>query len=157
VNKIGINGIIENAGLAMVSLTGVPAHLDAADQVFAALAQRGINTECIIQSLGSHGQSDITFCVARLDLEPTLALAETLCARLGAAAVQHVPRVAMVGIFGPDFRETPGVAATMFHALTVAGVAILAITTSISTVSCVMAADQLGDAVAAIEEAFELP
>jgi hypothetical protein len=36
-------------------------------------------------------------------------------------------------------------------------VAILAITTSISTVSCVIAADQLGAAVAAIEEAFELP
>ena len=155
--KISINGIIENAGLAMVSLTGVPAHLDAAAQVFAALAQRGINSECIIQSTDSQGQSDITFCVARLDLEPALTLAESLRARLGAAAVRHVPRVAMVGIFGPDFRETPGVAATMFHTLTAAGVAILAITTSISTVSCVVAADQLGNAVAAIEESFKLP
>jgi len=157
VGKIGINGIIESAGLSMVSLTGVPSHLDAAAQMFAALAQRGINSECIIQSPGGHGQNDITFCVARLDLEPTLALAETLRARLGAAAVQHVPRVAMVGIFGPDFRETPGVAATMFRTLTAAGVAILAISTSISTVSCVVAADQLGAAVVAIEGAFELP
>jgi aspartokinase len=157
VSKISINGIIENAGLSMVSLTGVPSHLDAAAQVFTALAQRSINTECIVQSLGDQGQSDITFCLARLDLQPTLALAETLRARLGAAAVRHVPRVAMVGIFGPDFRETPGVAATMFRTLTAAGVAILAITTSISTVSCVIAADQLGAAVAAIEEAFELP
>ncbi len=155
-SKISINGIIENAGLSMVSLTGVPSHLDAAAQVFTALAQRGINTECIIQSPGGHGQNDITFCLARLDLEPVLALAETLRARLG-AAVQHVPRVAMVGIFGPDFREMPGVAATMFRTLTAAGVAILAISTSISTVSCVVAADQLGAAVAAIEEAFELP
>jgi aspartate kinase len=157
VGKIGINGIIESAGLSMVSLTGVPSRLDAAAEVFVALAQQSINVECIVQSPGGDSRSDIAFCVARLDLKPALAVAEALRTRLGAVAVQHVPRVAMVGIFGPDFRETPGVAATMFHALTAAGVAILAISTSISTVSCVVAADHLGNAVAALEGAFELP
>jgi len=150
-------GLIESAGLAMVSLTSVPSRLDAAAEVFAALAQQGINAECIIQSPGASQQSEITFCIARLDLKPALAVAEALRARLGAVAVQHVPRVAMVGVFGPDFRERPGVAAAMFRALTAAGVAILAISTSISTVSCIVAADHLGDALAALEGAFELP
>jgi aspartokinase len=65
--------------------------------------------------------------------------------------------VAVLSIFGPDFRERPGIAGTMFSALGSRDVNILAISTSISTLSCVIDADRLGEAVSAMRETFDLP
>ena len=67
------------------------------------------------------------------------------------------PEVAIVSIFGPDFRERPGIAGTMFHALAERGVNILAVSTSISTVSCVIESDPLESALVALRETFDLP
>ncbi len=63
----------------------------------------------------------------------------------------------MISIFGPDFRERPGIAGTMFSALGAREINILAISTSISTVSCVIDIDRLGDAVDAMRETFDMP
>jgi len=65
--------------------------------------------------------------------------------------------VAIVSIFGPDFRERPGIAGRMFDALAGRQVNILAISTSISTVSCVVASAQLDLALRALRETFDLP
>ncbi len=62
-----------------------------------------------------------------------------------------------MSIFGPDFRERAGIAGTMFAALADVGINIQSISTSISTISVIIAADQLAPAIAAVEKAFELP
>jgi aspartokinase len=62
-----------------------------------------------------------------------------------------------VAIFGPDFRERPGIAGRMFRALAERKVNILAISTSISTVTCIVELSRLKDALAAITEYFDLP
>ena len=67
------------------------------------------------------------------------------------------PNVAIISIFGPDFRERPGIASTMFSALGAKQINILAISTSISTLSCVIDADCLDEAVVAMRETFDLP
>jgi aspartate kinase len=64
---------------------------------------------------------------------------------------------AIVSIFGPDFRERPGIAGTMFEALATQGINILAISTSISTVSCVIESDSLETALNALRKTFDLP
>jgi aspartate kinase len=67
------------------------------------------------------------------------------------------PEVAIVSIFGPDFRERPGIAGTMFDALAGQGINILAISTSISTVSCVIGSDDLEMALISLRQTFDLP
>ena len=67
------------------------------------------------------------------------------------------PEVAIVSIFGPDFRERPGIAGTMFDALAAEDVNIMAISTSISTVSCVIESKALETALDALRETFDLP
>jgi aspartokinase len=57
---------------------------------------------------------------------------------------------------GPEFREQPGVAGRMCAVLAAAGIDILAMSTSFSAVSCVVASDRLADAVTALKEAFDL-
>jgi aspartokinase len=67
------------------------------------------------------------------------------------------PEAAIVSIFGPDFRERPGIAGAMFKALADNGINILAISTSISTVSCVIASDDLENGLNALRATFDLP
>ena len=76
---------------------------------------------------------------------------------VGGERIIQRPNVAIISIFGPDFRERPGIASTMFSALGGKQINILAISTSISTLSCVIDADCLDEAVAAMRETFDLP
>jgi aspartate kinase len=76
---------------------------------------------------------------------------------VGAKEVVYDEEVGIVSIFGPHFGQRPGVAGVMFLALASAGVNILAISTSISTTSCLVDASDVDEAVQALEEAFELP
>jgi aspartokinase len=65
--------------------------------------------------------------------------------------------VAIVSIFGPDFRERPGIAGSMFDALAASGINIMAISTSISTVSCVIESDELEAGLNSLRDTFDLP
>jgi aspartate kinase len=74
-----------------------------------------------------------------------------------AGKVIAYPEAAIVSIFGPDFRERPGIAGTMFDALAASGINIMAISTSISTVSCVIDSDDLEAGLIALRQTFDLP
>ena len=76
---------------------------------------------------------------------------------MGVGEVIQRSDVALISVFGPDFRERPGIAGTMFSALGERGINILVISTSISTLSCVIDADCLEGAIEAVQETFELP
>jgi aspartokinase len=60
-------------------------------------------------------------------------------------------------VHGPHFRERPGLGALMFSTLAAAGIKLLAVSTSISTLSCVIEADRLEAAVQALHETFQIP
>jgi aspartokinase len=63
----------------------------------------------------------------------------------------------MVSVFGPHFGELPGVAGVMFSALAKADINILAISTSISSLSCIIDSDRSDEAIQALQEAFDRP
>jgi aspartokinase len=60
-------------------------------------------------------------------------------------------------MFGPHFGERPGIAGVMFSALASVGINILAISTSISSISCLIDVDDMDEAIQVLEETFELP
>ena len=82
---------------------------------------------------------------------------EAIRPELQPAAVTARADVASVAIFGPDFRERPGIAGQMFRSLAGQGVNILAISTSISTINCIIELSRLSDALRAISQQFDLP
>ncbi|HEC34194.1 MAG TPA: ACT domain-containing protein, partial [Chloroflexi bacterium] len=65
--------------------------------------------------------------------------------------------VAMVSLFGLDFRQQRGVASRMCKTLGDCNINIRAISTSISTITCVIEAQRLDEAVRALRDAFALP
>ncbi len=157
VDKIKIGGIINNAHLARISVMGVPDRPGTAAALLAAFGQTAINVQYIVQCVNQNNQDYIVLCVDRDDLETAWRLACAVQQELCAETVTYDPQVASLGIFGPDFRERAGIAAAMFSALAALGINIQSISTSISTISVIIAADQLAPAIAAVEKAFELP
>lgn len=155
--KIRIGGIIRTEHLAKIGVMSIPDRPGVAAAVLGALGQRRINVPFIVQCIDLAHKDHIIFCVDRDDLDEALKVVHEAVERVGAEAVVHNPNVAIIAIFGPDFRERPNIAGTFFSALAAAGINILAISTSISTLSCVIDADRMEDAVNAVCEAFELP
>lgn len=156
-SKIKIGGIIQNKNLAQISVLGIPEQVEIAGQIFTILGEEGINVQFIVQTPDILGAWSIVFCIDENDLGKTLkTLKEKLLGSESQKIIHHSP-VAIVSIFGPHFREKPAIAGKMFSTLEQAGINILAISTSISTLSCVISESALPEAVRVLSGEFELP
>ena len=155
--KTKIGGIIQNDQLASISVLAIKDRPGIAAAVLDALGQRNINVQFVVQVIDQADQAQMVLCVDRTDLPASLAAIETIRPDLQPAAVTSRTDVAAVAIFGPDFRERPGIAGMMFRSLAAKGVNILAISTSISTINCIVELSRLHEALSAINEQFDLP
>jgi aspartokinase len=155
--KIKVGGVIQNDHLASISILAVKDRPGIAAAVLDVLGQRSLNVQFVVQMIDQQNHAQMVLCVDRADLQPSLAAIEGLRPELQPTAVSANPEVASIAIFGPDFRERPGIAGRMFRALAARGVNILAISTSISTVNCIVDLARLPDALAAIGDQFDLP
>jgi aspartate kinase len=155
--KIRIGGIMQNAHLSLINVTAVPDRPGIAAAILNGLGRRGINVQFIVQCIDQSHRDQVALCVDRGDLQAALDIVNGIAPELEAGKVVTQPEVAIVSIFGPDFRERPGIAGTMFDALAKRHINILAISTSISTVSSVIEADGLEMALVSLRETFDLP
>jgi aspartate kinase len=155
--KIRIGGIMQNGHLALLNVTAVPDRPGIAASILGQVGSRGINVQFIVQCIDHAQQDQVALCVDRDDLPVALEIVRRIAPEIEAGRVDTVREVAIVSIFGPDFRERPGIAGAMFDALAARQINILAISTSISTVSCVVVSAKLDDALRALRETFDLP
>jgi aspartate kinase len=155
--KIRVGGVIKNDCLASISVLAVRDQPGIAAAVLDALGERNINVQFVVQVIDHRVQAQMVLCVDRDDLTNSLAAVESIRPGLEPEAVIANPEVASIAIFGPDFRERPGIAGRMFRALAEHGINILAISTSISTVTCIVELARLKDALNAIRDHFDLP
>ena len=155
--KVKIGGIIQSKELAQVGVMSMPDQPAVTGKIFSALGKEGINIQFIAQTLDVGGRGNTIFCIDRKDLEETVNVLTRIQPFVGLEKVMHHSPVGIISIFGPHFREKPSLAGMMFSALGDAGINILAVSTSISTLSCVIEEGLLPQAVQAISEVFELP
>jgi aspartokinase len=155
--KIKLGGIIEHRDLNVLSLENIPDQPGVAGIIFQALGQRGINIQFIVQTLNRLRQSQVILALAESEGREALTVMEELRPRIGHPDLTLHSNRAIISIFGPHFRERPGIAGTFFQALGSQGINLLAVSTSISTCSCVIEAADLPGAVKAVSAAFELP
>jgi aspartate kinase len=155
--KIRIGGIMQNAHLALLNVTAVPDRPGTAAAILGELGRRSINVQFIVQCIDQNQQDQVALCVDRDDLPEARDAVNLVAPHLDAGRVIAYPETAIVSIFGPDFRERPGIAGTMFEAMASVDVNIMAISTSISTVSCVIESDDLESALNSLRQTFDLP
>ena len=154
--KVKIGGIIQNQNLAKIGIMSIPDRPGVAAAIFGALGERDISCAFVVHTIDIHDLDNITVCIARRHLPAALKALEEIQEEVGAEVV-YDGEVGMVSIFGPHFGERAGIAGAMFAALAAAGINILAISTSISSLSCIVAGKDMDRAVEALRESFELP
>ena len=71
--------------------------------------------------------------------------------------IDYTRRCTAISVYGPHFSERPAIAGTVFETISEAGVELLAIATSFSTVTFLTNADQADLAVSRLGDHFLVP
>ncbi len=148
--------IASNTNVAKVTLHSVPDKPGIAADVFGKLGNEGFNIELVVSGISYKGKVDISFAVAENELDAIQTLLEKVKDEVGADRVSHTTSVALVSIAGHQLVQTPGIAGKMFNALSKAGVNIDTISTSMSSVTCMIPMDKAKEAVEALRKEFEV-
>ena len=151
-----VRGLAHDRNVAKITLVEVPDRPGVAAHVFEPLAEAGINVDMIVQNVGHHGATDLSFTIPRVELAKAKRLLEPLIRELGFREMTTDSAVAKVSIVGAGIHNTPGYAARMFAALADNGVNIEMISTSEIRITTIIAEDALETAVRALHAAFEL-
>ncbi|WP_287129267.1 aspartate kinase [Candidatus Cyanaurora vandensis] len=141
---------------AKIALLRVPDRPGVAQQLFAALADSGVDVDLVIQSVHSDQRNDIAFTVRREYWETAQRVAQVVGAQLG-CAVTLDRQIAKVSVVGVGVRSRAGIAAQMFATLARLGVNIQMISTSEIKLSCVIDLAQAALVKVALETTFDLP
>jgi aspartate kinase len=151
-----VRGLAHDRNVAKVTLVEVPDRPGVAAAVFEALAEAGIIVDMIVQNVGHHGATDLSFTIPRIELPKAKRMLEPTVRELGFREMTTDSSVAKVSIVGAGIQNAPGYAARMFAALRDAGVNIEMISTSEIRITTIIAEDALETAVRALHDAFEL-
>ena len=151
-----VTGVTCDRNTAKITVYGLPDRPGVAHKLLAAVADRYINVDLIIQSAPRGGKADVSFTVADDDFEAALEAAEQVARELGAEGVDSDRHIAKVSAVGAGMMNTPGVAARIFGALGDAGINIQMVGCSEIKVSCVVARDEAERATRVLHQAFEL-
>ena len=143
-----------DAKIAKFTLLDVPDEPGIAARVFQDLAGAGINVRLIIQSASSAHQGRITFILDKGFVNGAQELARRWEADAVTSGCIVEPDVAKISIVGARLAATPGLAARMFSILARHEINIDCISSSEMKVACVISADRLDEATAAVHREF---
>lgn len=151
-----IRGVAHDLNVAKIAVLGVPDKPGVAYKIFSALAKANIDVDMIVQSIRNTDKNinDILFTVAKPDVAQAKGIVEEIGKELGVLGVLVEENVAKVSVVGAGMLGSPGIAAEMFGALGEAQVNIEVISTSEISISCLIQADKVKEAVNAIHNRF---
>ena len=150
-----VTAVTHTSSEGRVTVSGVSDEPGVAGRIFAALAAANVNVDMIIQNEPVTGdqKADLSFTVGRDELRTAAQAIEAL--GVGERILTD-ERIGKAPIVGAGMRSHPGVAARVFETLGEHEINIEMISTSPIKISCVIAADQVEQAVRALHAAFEL-
>jgi len=152
-----VSGIAYSRDEAKITVQKVADRPGVAAAIFGPLADNAINVDMIVQSASDDGRTaDLTFTVARADLDRAVAVLEESRAALGFTALKPDPNVVKISVIGVGMRSHAGVAKRMFQTLADKGINIQVISTSEIKVSVLIAADYTELALRALHTAYGL-
>jgi len=151
-----VRGIAHDLNVAKITVVGVPDKPGIASAIFESLAKANISVDTIVQNASINKITDLTFTVARGDLDKAMSLVRPIAKSIGAKECVSDSTLAKVSIIGTGMQNTPGYAANMFRALSGQGINIQLITTSEIRITCIIGEDRVKDAVKTLHKAFEL-
>ena len=152
-----VSGIAYTRDEAKITLVKVPDRPGVAAAIFGPLAEASINVDMIVQNVSEDGRStDLTFTVAKNDLDRAVAVIESKRDELGFERAVGDADVVKLSVIGVGMRSHAGVAQTMFSALAEKGINIQVISTSEIKVSVLIAEEYTELALRSLHTAYGL-
>jgi aspartate kinase len=157
VEKQVVSGIAYSRDEAKITLLKVADRPGVAAAIFGPLADSAINVDMIVQNISDDGRTtDLTFTVAKADLDRAVKVLEARREALGFSAIKPDPNVVKVSVIGVGMRSHAGVAKQMFQTLADKGINIQVISTSEIKVSVLIAEEYTELALRALHTAYGL-
>ena len=157
VEKQVVSGIAYSRDEAKITLVQVEDKPGVAASIFGPLADASINVDMIVQNVvPDGGTTDMTFTVARAELDRAVKLLESKRDELGYRDLAHDASVVKVSVIGVGMRSHAGVAKSMFTALAEKGINIQVISTSEIKISVLIDEEYTELALRALHTAYGL-
>jgi aspartate kinase len=154
VEQTKISGIAKDSNVARIALIGVKDEPGIAFKVFRVLAKQKINVDIILQSIGHGDTQDISFTVAKHDMDQATRALREQQESIGFNDVSVTDTIAKVSMVGAGMVNSSGIAVMMFEALYDAKINIKMISTSEIKVSVLVDEAEADRAVQAIHAKF---
>ena len=151
-----VSGIAYSRDEAKITVQKVADSPGVAAAIFGPLADNAINVDMIVQNVSEDGRADLTFTVARADLDRAVSVLDERRALLGFAALKPDANVVKISVIGVGMRSHAGIAKQMFQTLAEKGINIQVISTSEIKVSVLIASEYTELALRALHTAYGL-
>lgn len=151
--KMLVRGVTKDTDVARISIKKIPNNPGVAFKMFAKLAQKKINVDIILQSVGRDDTKDITFTVSKENADEAVkAVLDTF--DIDESNVVCDKEVAKISVVGAGMESHPGTASKMFEALYENDINIDMISTSEIKISVLIDIKDADRAVSAVHRAF---
>jgi aspartate kinase len=153
-----VAGVATDLSQAKITIIGVPDVPGKAAEIFKIVARSGANVDMIVQnvSAAATGRTDISFTLPMAEAAAALRALDAERAEVGFESLVHDDQIGKLSVVGAGMRTHSGVSATLFEALSVAGINIEMISTSEIRISVVLRGDDLAGAARVVHSAYGL-
>ena len=151
-----VRSVAHDLDVAKITVVGVPDQPGIAAAIFEPLAKAGISIDTIVQNASIEHITDLTFTVAKSQLNRAMAVVKPIAQSISARECVSDSKLGKVSVIGTGMQNTPGYAARMFEALSEQGINIQLITTSEIRITCIIDETRVKDAVRVLHQAFEM-
>src|SRR5438874_5376433 len=100
-----VRGIAHDLDVAKVTIRGVPDRPGIAASVFEALAAAHLSVDVIVQNASTEGLTDVTFTVAKADLDRAQPIVEKVAREIQAAGIATDAKIGKVSIVGTGIQS----------------------------------------------------
>ncbi len=156
-SKQKVGGILSQSGLVMLKLLGIPNQPGYAGRILTVLGKENINLHFIAESEDIRNRGNITLCVSDAQNTKALNLLRKHSQDWDQITLSTEEHIATLTVYGPHFREKPAICGNMCSTLGINNVNILGISTSISSICCLISDKDYDRAYSALLDVFELP
>jgi aspartokinase len=156
-NKILVGGILQARNYTMLKVVGLPNKPGFAGRILTMLGRANINLHFIAEGEDAQGFANMTICIYPKDAKEAVGIIKSQKNGNNKQNVEEIPNISTLTVYGPHFREKPAISGEMCSTLGKTDVNILGISTSISSVCCLIKEEDFDRAYDALLKVFQLP
>ena len=155
--KILIGGILQAKNYTMLKVVGLPNKPGLAGQILTELGRANINLHFIAEGEDCEGLANMTICINPSDAKEAINIIRLQKNGNKKQKAEEIHNISSLTVYGPHFREKPTISGEMCSTLGKANVNILGISTSISSICCLIKDEDYYRAYDALLKVFQLP